>query len=63
MPRPVPSNGKSLRVREVAADLNVSPNTVYRLIDADELLGIRVGRSIRIPAVAYEKYCREKGLI
>lgn len=55
-------SGKTLTVREVAADLRVSKSSVYRLIDNDELLGIKIGGSVRIPSVAYDRYCRERGI-
>jgi len=37
-----------LRVREVAEVMRVSTMTVYRLIQAGELVATRVGRSYRI---------------
>jgi excisionase family DNA binding protein len=59
----VKPNGQTLTVAEVAADLHVSKMTVYRLIREDELLGVRVGRSIRIPRQAYARYLRAIGAI
>lgn len=40
---------KYLTVREVADHLRVSVMTVYRLVHADELAAVRVGRVVRIP--------------
>ncbi len=44
------SNAEFATVAEVAAMLRVTPMTVYRLIKAEKLTAIQVGRSIRIPA-------------
>jgi excisionase family DNA binding protein len=48
----------SLTVREVAKDLQISTMSVYRLIHSGELLGIRVGRLLRIPEEAYGVYLK-----
>ncbi|MCL2424422.1 MAG: excisionase family DNA-binding protein, partial [Micrococcales bacterium] len=41
---------------EVANTMRVSKMTVYRLLHAGELPGLRVGRSFRVPADALEAY-------
>lgn len=45
-----------LTAAEVAKRLKVSKMTVYRLVEADELPFVRVGRSIRIPEVGLNRY-------
>ncbi|WP_159807368.1 helix-turn-helix domain-containing protein [Cellulomonas citrea] len=47
-----------LTVAEVAAVMRVSKMTVYRLLHAGELPGIRVGKSFRVPADALTTYLR-----
>lgn len=47
-----------LTVAEVAAVMRVSKMTVYRLLHAGELPGIRVGKSFRVPAEALTTYLR-----
>lgn len=43
--------------KEVAAILDVSPDTVIRLIQAERLAGLRVSdRLYRIPAPAFERF-------
>lgn len=44
----VPTQQRLLTVREVADAMRVSNMTVYRLIQAGEILAVRVGRSWRI---------------
>jgi excisionase family DNA binding protein len=41
-----------LTVSEVATLFRVSKMTVYRMVHANELASVRVGRSFRIPAAA-----------
>lgn len=43
-------------VEEIAAKLNLSKMTVYRLIRNGELTSIRVGRSFRVLKSDYDKY-------
>ena len=50
--QPVPM----LTVQEVAAALRVSRQTVYRMVHAEEIPSVRVGRSVRIPETALHKY-------
>lgn len=53
--------GRWYSIKEAAARLNVSHDTVSRLIDRGELPAIRVSeRLVRIPAPALERY--ESGL-
>jgi excisionase family DNA binding protein len=56
-PTPVPQRPRErpaamqsmLTVEQVAAMMNVSKMTVYRLIHAEELGALQVGRSFRVP--------------
>lgn len=45
-----------LTAAEVAAVMRVSKMTVYRLIHAEDLPAVRVGRSLRVPAAAVREY-------
>lgn len=45
-----------LTVAEVAASLRTSRQTVYRLIDSDDLIGFRVGKQWRIHPASLESY-------
>lgn len=45
-------------VTEVAARLQVSKMTVYRLVHGGELPAARVGRSFRVPRRAVEEHLR-----
>lgn len=45
-------------VEEVAEMLRVSKMTVYRLLDQNELSYVRIGRTFRIPAKAFDEYIR-----
>jgi len=47
-----------LTVLEVAEVMRVSKMTVYRLLHAGELPGVRVGRSFRVPQDALDAYLR-----
>lgn len=47
-----------LTVVEVAEIMRVSKMTVYRLLHAGELPGVRVGRSFRVPQDALDHYLR-----
>lgn len=46
---------KLLKVSEAAEALNVSPSTIYRIINEGRLTKIMVRGSIRIPAVEVER--------
>jgi len=45
---------------EVAADLRISPMTVYRLIHSGELPAIRIGRNFRVAAVDLDAFLSER---
>jgi excisionase family DNA binding protein len=45
-----------LRIDQVAAMLNVSYWTVYRLIKAREITGVRIGRARRVIPESVEAY-------
>lgn len=45
-----------MTVKQAAAELGVSPMTVYRLIEDGELLARRFGRSLRIAAIDLDAY-------
>lgn len=53
------SDVRFLTVAEVAAIMQVSKMTVYRLTHSGELPAIRVGRSFRIPEQAVYDYLRD----
>lgn len=53
---------QQLSVAEVAMMLGVSRATVYRLVHAGHLPGIRVGRSVRVSREAVEKFIRDAAL-
>jgi excisionase family DNA binding protein len=44
------------RVKEVEALLQLSRSTVYELIRSGELPSIRIGRSVRVPREALERW-------
>jgi len=48
----------TLTVAEVAARMQVSKMTVYRLVHAGELPSVRVGRSFQVSHAAVEEYLR-----
>ena len=50
--QPVPM----LTVQEVAAALRVSRQTVYRMVHAEEIPSVRVGRSVRVPETALQRW-------
>ena len=49
-------NDAVFTVEEVADMLRVSKMTVYRLINQGELSYVRIGRTFRIPAIAFDEY-------
>lgn len=53
---PNSDNGTFLTVAEVADLMRVSKMTVYRLIHAEELPAIQVGRNFRVRASAVDEY-------
>jgi len=50
---------KYYTVKEVADHLRVSKMTIYRLIDAEFMPAVRVGRVFRIPAQGLVAYVRD----
>jgi excisionase family DNA binding protein len=48
-----------LTIDQVAATLNVSYWTVYRLIKAREITGVRIGRARRVVPESVEAYKRQ----
>ena len=50
-------------VEEIAAKLNLSKMTVYRLIRQKEIVSIRVGRSFRVLKSDYDKYVERSKVI
>jgi putative molybdopterin biosynthesis protein len=50
------SEEKVYTVEQVAEQLKVHPRTVYRLLDAGELKGIKVGRQWRITPEALNSF-------
>ncbi len=48
----------SLTVAEVAARMQVSKMTVYRLVHSGDLPAVRIGRSFRVPRTVVEDYLR-----
>jgi len=53
-----PTPEKMLTVQEIAKLLDVSDMTVYRLIEHQELVAFRVGRSFRIDPRDFAEYMR-----
>ncbi len=51
-----------LTVAEVATMLRVSRTTIYRLVQAGRLPGMRVGRSVRVVRAAVQRYVRDAAL-
>ena len=49
-----------MTVGEVAAELRVSNMTVYRLINAGELVAVRIGRSFRVREEDLDRYLGER---
>lgn len=47
-------------VQEVADVLRVSKMTVYRLVHAEEIPSVRVGRGIRIPTAGVWRYLEDR---
>ena len=52
---------KLLTVPEVAEALRVSVRTVYNLLEAGALRGVRVGRAWRVPESALEELIAQGG--
>jgi excisionase family DNA binding protein len=45
---------------QVQGELNVGRTTVHRMIRAEELATIRIGRSVRIPRSALDAWLQKK---
>lgn len=57
------SNSLLLKVSEVAALLRVSQNLVYELVAQGQLPVIRLGRVIRVPRTALERWIEQQAQI
>lgn len=55
----MPRKTEWISVREAAKELNVSKMTIYRRINDDDLLAVRVGRIIRVRRSSLERYIAE----
>ncbi len=51
-----PPQPQRLAVRQVAAELGVSPQTIYRLFHAGKLLGLQVETAVRIDRASLDEY-------
>ena len=49
-------DAKLLTLPEVQAETHLSRSTLYKLVQAGELLSVKVGRSRRVPADALRAY-------
>jgi excisionase family DNA binding protein len=58
--QPDASQSRFMTVGEVASVLRVSSMTVYRLINAGELVAVRIGRSFRVRAEDLDSYLAER---
>ncbi len=50
---------KYLNMTEVAGRLEVSGQTVARMIERGELPSVRIGRRVKVPAASLAEYIRE----
>ena len=50
---------KCLRTSQFAAEFNLSPTTVRRLIETGEVRVIRIGRTVRIPVEEVDRLWRQ----
>jgi excisionase family DNA binding protein len=55
-----PAEPRFLTVAEVAQQMRVSTMTVYRLIKANELASVRVGKSYRIAPQDLDRYLAKR---
>lgn len=53
---------KYITVQEAATTLNLSSNTIRRLLAKEEFEGKRFGRQIRINKSSFEEYIRKCGI-
>lgn len=49
------SEGRLLKIPEVAACLSISRSGVYRLMERGELRSVRIGRGVRFPPAEIER--------
>ncbi|MHB8220668.1 MAG: helix-turn-helix domain-containing protein [Acidimicrobiales bacterium] len=54
------AHSRFMTAGEVAAVLRVSSMTVYRLINADQLPAVRIGKSFRVRAEDLDRYLEER---
>jgi len=54
--RPLPPVTAMLTVAEVAERLRVSKMSIYRALDRGEITGYRIGRLVRIPQAALDRF-------
>ena len=52
------SEGKPVNVRPLAAEAGVSPVTIYRAIEREEIEAIKIGSRVTIPAHVARKLLR-----
>jgi len=57
---PTIDNRLLLRITEVAALLGLGRSTVYELVQRGELPVIHVGRAVRVPAAALERWVERR---
>ena len=56
-----PPSPKLLTVRQTAAALSVGVRTVWRQISTGELPCVRIGKAVRIPVEAVERFIERGG--
>lgn len=49
-----------LKASDIAPSLGVTTGRIYQLISAGVIPGVRIGRSLCIPRVAWERWLRER---
>ena len=52
----IPASRLVLTVRETAEILGIGINSVYKAIENGDIPHIRIGGSIRVPRIAFEKF-------
>ena len=55
-PPPIEINQQLLKVKDVAAQLNISLSLAYRLIQSGHLTAVRINKAVRIRPVDLEHY-------
>jgi excisionase family DNA binding protein len=56
----IDQNSRWFRVRDVASKLSLSERFVYGAIESGDLPAVRLGRAVRIPRDAFEKWLADK---